>query len=56
MDKACSTHKMNSNVVKLDTNRPLGRPTRVREGNIRTDLREIELGGMNWIHLALDRN
>jgi hypothetical protein len=36
--------------------RPLGRPRhRWREG-IRTDLREIVLGGVDWIRLAQDRD
>jgi hypothetical protein len=43
-------------VGKLERKRPLRRPTPVREGNIKTDLRGIELGDMNWIHLVLDRN
>jgi hypothetical protein len=33
----------------------LGRPRRRREDNIRTDLREIGWGGMDWIDLAQDR-
>jgi hypothetical protein len=36
--------------------RPLGRPRRRLEDNIRMDLREIEWGGMDWIHLAQDRD
>jgi hypothetical protein len=35
--------------------RPLGRPRRRWEDNIRMDLREIGWGGMNWIYLAHDR-
>jgi hypothetical protein len=34
--------------------RPLGRPTRRWEGNIKTELQEVELGGMGWIDLTLD--
>ena len=33
---------------------PLGRPSRRREDNIKTDLQEVEWGGMNWIDLAQD--
>jgi hypothetical protein len=32
--------------------RPLGRPRRKWEDNIRVDLREIGLVGVEWIHLA----
>jgi hypothetical protein len=36
--------------------RPLGRPRRRWEDNIRMDLREIGWGGMGWIDLAQDRD
>jgi hypothetical protein len=36
--------------------RPLGRPRRRREDNIKMDLREIGWGGMDWVHLAQDRD
>jgi hypothetical protein len=32
--------------------RPLGRPRRRWEDNIKMDLREIGFGGVDWIHLA----
>jgi hypothetical protein len=35
--------------------RPLGRPRRRWEDGIRMDLREIGLGGVDWIRLAQDR-
>jgi hypothetical protein len=35
--------------------RPLGRPRRRREDNIKMDLREIGIDGANWIQLAQDR-
>jgi hypothetical protein len=35
--------------------RPLGRPTRRWEDNIKMDLREITIDGANWIWLAQDR-
>jgi hypothetical protein len=35
--------------------RPLGRPRRRWEDNIRMDLREIGINGANWIQLAQDR-
>jgi hypothetical protein len=36
-------------------NRPLGRPRRRWEDNIKKDLREIGIDGTNWIQLAQDR-
>jgi hypothetical protein len=36
--------------------KPLGRPRRRWENNIRMDLREIDWGGMDWIDLAQDRD
>jgi len=36
--------------------RPLGRPRRRWENNIRMDLQEVGYGGMDWIELALDRH
>jgi hypothetical protein len=35
--------------------RPLGRPRRRWENNIKIDLREIGIDGVNWIRLAQDR-
>jgi hypothetical protein len=35
--------------------RPLGRPRRRCEDNIKMDLREIGIDGANWIQLAQDR-
>jgi hypothetical protein len=43
-------------VVKLEGKRPLGRPRRRWEDNIRIDLREIGWGGMDWIDLAQNRD
>jgi hypothetical protein len=36
--------------------RPLGRPRRRWEDNIKMDLREIGFGDVDWIHLAQDRD
>jgi hypothetical protein len=36
--------------------RPLGRPKRRWEDNIKMDLREIGWGDMDWIHLAEGRD
>jgi hypothetical protein len=35
--------------------RPLGRPRRRCKDNIKLDLREIGIDGVNWVHLAPDR-
>jgi hypothetical protein len=43
-------------VGKPGGKRPLERPRRRWEDNIRMALREIGLGGMDWIDLAQDRN
>jgi len=43
-------------VVKLEGKRPLGRPRRGWENNIKMDLKEVLCGGMEWIELAQDRD
>jgi hypothetical protein len=43
-------------VVKPEGKRPLGRPRRRWENNIKLDLREIGWGVMDWIDLAHDRD
>jgi hypothetical protein len=43
-------------VRKPDGNRPLGRPRRRWEDNIRMDLREVGWEGVDWIHVAQDRD
>jgi hypothetical protein len=43
-------------VGKRKGRRPLGRPKRRWEDGIRMDLREIDLGGVDWIRLAQDRD
>jgi hypothetical protein len=42
-------------VGKPEGKRPLGRPRRRREDNIKMDLREIGIDAANWIQLAQDR-
>jgi hypothetical protein len=42
-------------VGRLEGKRPLGRPRRRWEDNIKTDLRDIGIDGANWIRLAQDR-
>jgi hypothetical protein len=42
-------------VGRPESKRPLGRSRHRREDNIRMDLGEIGIDGMNWIHLAQNR-
>jgi hypothetical protein len=42
-------------IGKPEGKRPLGRPLRRWEGNIKMDLREIGIVGANWIQLAQNR-
>jgi hypothetical protein len=42
--------------LKSEGKRPLGRSRRRWEDNIKMDRREIRWGGMDWIHLAQDRD
>jgi hypothetical protein len=41
---------------KPEGKRPLGRPRRRLEDNIKMALGEIRWGGMDWINLVQDRN
>jgi hypothetical protein len=61
MGGACSTNGEKRNAYRIlvgkpEGKRPLGRPRRRWEDNIRMDLREIGSGGMDWIDLAQDRD
>jgi hypothetical protein len=53
-----STHSGDEKCVveNPEGRRPLGRPKRRWEDNIYMNLREIEWEGVNWIHLAQDRD
>jgi hypothetical protein len=41
---------------KPEGKRPLGKPRRRWEDNTELDLKEIACEGVNWIHLAHDRD
>ena len=43
-------------VGKSEGKRPLGRPTRRWENNIKMDLHEVGFGVMDWIELVQDRD
>ena len=43
-------------VGKPEGKRPLGRPRRKWEDNIKIDLQEVGCGVMDWIELAQDRD
>jgi len=43
-------------VRKPEGRRPLGRPRRRWEDNIRIDLREVGCGRVDWMELARDRD
>jgi hypothetical protein len=56
----CGTHGEERSVcrvlvVRSAGKRPLGRPRRRWEDNIKLDLREIGIDGANWIRLAQDK-
>jgi hypothetical protein len=61
MGGACSTHGEKNSAYRIlvgkpEGKKPLGRPRRRWEDNIRMDLREIGWGGMDWIGLAQDKD
>ena len=43
-------------VGKPEGKRPLGRPRRRWDDNIKTDLQEVGFGSMDWIQVAQDRD
>jgi len=53
----CSTHGEGRDLHRAlfsrpEGKRPLGRPRHRWEDNIKTDLKEIGIGGANWIRLT----
>jgi hypothetical protein len=61
MGGACSTYGGREAVYrdlmgKPEGKRPLGKPRRRWEDNIKMDLQEVGCGGMDWIELAQDRD
>jgi hypothetical protein len=56
----CSTHEEGRSVCRVlvgrpGGKRPLARPKRRWEDNVKMDLREIGIDGANWIRLIQDR-
>ena len=61
MGAACSAYgggerRVQGLVGKPGGKRPLGRPRRRWEDNIKMDLQEVGCGGMDWIELAQNRD
>jgi hypothetical protein len=57
---ACSTYEKRRGVHRVlvgkhARKRPVGRPRRRWEGNIKMDVQEVGYEGMDWIDLAQDR-
>jgi hypothetical protein len=56
MGRACSTNGETRNAYRILVGKPEERPRRRWVENIKIDLGEIELDGMDWIDLAQDRD
>ena len=61
MGGACSAYGERSGAYKVlvgkpEGKRPLGRPRRAWEDNIKIDLQEIGCGSMDWIELFQERD
>ena len=58
MGGACSTYGERRGVYRVgggpEGKRPLGRPRRTWEDNIKMDFQEVGCGGMDWIDQAED--
>jgi hypothetical protein len=60
LGRACSTHRKKRNEARVFTVKPkwkklLGRSMHTWVNNVKTDLKEIGLEGVNWIRLAQNR-
>jgi hypothetical protein len=61
MGRACSTNGEKRNAYRILVGKPerrklLGRPRRRWVDNIKINLREVGWAGMEWIHVAQDRD
>ena len=61
MSGACNTHVEKRNIYTTWVGKPagkrtLGRHRRRKEDNIKIHLQELKIDGVDWIHLARDRN
>jgi hypothetical protein len=61
MGRACSTYGEDSGVHRVlvgkpEGKRPLGRPRRRWEDNIKMDLKEVGAGRGDWMELTQDRD
>jgi hypothetical protein len=56
MGGACGAHGGAYNILvgRTEGRRPLGRPRRRWENNMKMDLKEIGFGDVDWIHWAQD--
>jgi hypothetical protein len=60
MGGACGTYGERRGAYRIlvgrpEGRRPIGRPRLRRDDDIKMDLKELGLGGMDWIELAEDR-
>jgi hypothetical protein len=55
-DEVIRVRSMHGDILarKPDGKRPLGKPRRTWEGNIKIDLKEKGWKGVNWVHLSQD--
>jgi hypothetical protein len=61
MSGTCNTYGKRRGVYrgflgKPEVQKPVGRPRRRWEDNIKVDLQEVECGGMDWVDLSQNRD